>query len=323
MRGMRKLLVIVLGLFILTSTAAAAPAAAPKTDSGILMDTVVATVDEKPITLRDLEHRLRPPRKITLDQAAHDEEAQQTLDRMIFEQAIYAEAAEKKINVEEGDIDRYIDAVAQKNNLSRDGLVKALQEEKKDMAQYREEIKIEIMQTRLGAMYLQSHGAVTQEEVEKYLQEHPELTQGGSQLKLNRIIVSTANRSEDEAKSKAEEALKRIKGGDSFGTVAHEMSDGPEAKEDGSLGLVAEKDLSPAIFDATLKLSKGDISDVIKTEDGYQIFQVEDRIASGEANKAAIEDEVKKRLRQDKEQNKIQSFFTTELYKNHTIEKKI
>jgi hypothetical protein len=70
----------------LNSTAAAE--IPPSSATEIVIDAVVATVDDKPITLTDLSARLTPRRKLSFQQAAQDQEAQQALDAMILEKLI-------------------------------------------------------------------------------------------------------------------------------------------------------------------------------------------------------------------------------------------
>lgn len=289
----------------------------------IFLDAVVATVNERPITLRDLEKRLRTPRRLTLQEAASDPESQAMLDRMIFEQALLLESEAKKIGVEEEDIDRYLEEVAKRNNLDRAGLEKALAAEGRDLASYRSQIKLDILQSRLGATYLQNSGAVTQEEIDAYLSEHPELLRSDTQVQLSRIVISTNTRSPEEARQLIEDVREKIDSGTDFGEAARTYSDGPEAKESGSFGLVAERDLSADIFEATKDLDPGEVSEITPHESGLQIFRLESRLSGSESDREKVVEEVKRRLQIQKQQRKLQDFFTAELFKNHTVEKKI
>jgi peptidyl-prolyl cis-trans isomerase SurA len=312
-------ILLALGLLVMTAQAGASPSrSAP-----ILLDSVIATVNEKPITLRELEQRLTPPRRLSLDEAAKDQQVQALLDRMIFEQTLLSEAEAKRIEVDDSEVDRYMEEVAKRNNLSKAQLEKALTEQQKDVALYRNQIKLDILQSRLGSTYLQSSGAITKEEINTYINQHPELLQGGTQVKLSRILVSSSSRSDTEANARAQEALDKLKDGQSFESVAKAYSDAPEAAEGGSLGLVAEKDLSSDIFTALIGLKSGELSEAIRTDAGYLVFKVEDRVAVDGSNRDAVEQEVRLRLQGRKQQSKIQDFFTSELFKNHTIEKKI
>jgi peptidyl-prolyl cis-trans isomerase SurA len=289
----------------------------------IFLDAVIATVNERPITLRDLEKRLRSPRRLTLQEAASDPESQAILDRMIFEQALLLESEAKKIGVEEEDIDRYLEEVAKRNNLDRVGLEKALAAEGRDLASYRSQIKFDILQSRLGATYLQNSGAVTQEEIDGYISEHPELSRSDTQVQLSRIVVSTSTRSTAEATQLLEKIRDKIDSGADFGEAARNYSDGPEAKESGSFGLIAERDLSSDIFDAIKDLDPGEVSEITPHESGLQIFRLESRITDSDSDREKIIEEVKHRLQMQKQQRKLQDFFTAELFKNHTVEKKI
>ncbi|NDC37716.1 MAG: hypothetical protein EBZ48_06650 [Proteobacteria bacterium] len=318
----RRILCAILALGPAAS-AAAAPTKIQLSAAPILLDSVIASVNEKPITLRDLEQRLSPPRKLTIEEAAREPQLQALLDRMIFELAVMSEAESKKIEVDDSEIDRYMEEVAKRNNLTKAGLEKALAEQNKDVSLYRYQIKLDILQSRLGSAYLQSSGAVTQEEIDVYLKEHPELLESGTQVKISRILVSTSTRPDADARARAEEARAKLSEGEPFSAVAKLYSDAPEGREGGSLGLVAEKDLSGDIFKAVMSLNTGQVSEVIKGDSGYMILSLVDRVSGDGSSKDMVVAEVRNRIQSRKQQSKLQDFFTMELFKNHTVEKKI
>jgi len=111
--------------------------------------------------------------------------------------------------------------------------------------------------------------------------------------------------------------------GDSFEEVARKYSEGPEKNEGGSLGLVEEKDLNPEIFDAVFPLKEGDISKVIDTGDGLRIIKVDKRFSGGETRDERLLAEARAEISKSKMEDKFNSFFMTDLYKRHTVDKKI
>ena len=78
-------------------------------------------------------------------------------------------------------------------------------------------------------------------------------------------------------REKAEEILKRIKNGEDFATLAKEFSEDPSAAEGGNLGWFGKGAMVQEFEDAAFALSPGQVSEVVKAEDGYHIIKVNDK----------------------------------------------
>ena len=64
-----------------------------------------------------------------------------------------------------------------------------------------------------------------------------------------------------------------LDGGADFSQLAKEKSIGPTAQKGGDLGVITKGDLMPELDKAISSLAVGKISDVVKTETGYNIFK--------------------------------------------------
>ncbi len=289
----------------------------------IIIDAVVASVDGHPITLQELSKRLQPPRRITLAEAGSDIEAKRTLEQIIFERLIIAEADSRKMQVNDGDVDNYIIEVAGRNKMSRGEFEAALKKEGIDLGRYRQEIKVEILKSRLASAFVRGNVSVSDEEVEKFLEERVGKSGASSQMQIRQILISTKGRSQTDAAAMMKEATDALESGESFEDVAKKYSEGPEKTEGGSLGIVEEKDLNPQIFEAVFPLKEGEVSGVIDTGDSLRVIRVDKRFSGGEERDERLMAEARAELSKSKMEDKFNSFFMTDLQKHHTIDKKI
>jgi peptidyl-prolyl cis-trans isomerase SurA len=83
------------------------------------------------------------------------------------------------------------------------------------------------------------------------------------------------------AETKANDLLKQIHDGASFEEVAKKNSDGPSAADGGTLGIFERGKLAKELEDKTFAMKAGDVSDVIRTKQGYVILKVDDHTQAG------------------------------------------
>jgi peptidyl-prolyl cis-trans isomerase D len=121
---------------------------------------------------------------------------------------------------------------------------------------------------------------VTNQQVEQYYQQHQKDYQVPDEVKVRHILIKVAPNADAKtdaaARQKAEDLLKQIKGGADFAQLAKANSDDPGSKEQGGeLGMIQRGVTVPAFETAAFGLQPGQYSDVIKTQFGYHILQVE------------------------------------------------
>jgi parvulin-like peptidyl-prolyl isomerase len=93
------------------------------------------------------------------------------------------------------------------------------------------------------------------------------------QYKGSMRAAPTVTRTEDEAKARAIEAMKKAKGGTKFEDVVKEYSDEPGAgARGGDLGKFKKGQMVPEFQAAVEKLKVGEVSDLVKTPFGYHVI---------------------------------------------------
>lgn len=123
--------------------------------------------------------------------------------------------------------------------------------------------------------------AVTDAEVQQYYNQHQAQYQVKEQVKVRHILIAApaGDAAKDSAaKAKAEDLLKQIRGGANFADLAGKNSDDPGSKvQGGELGWLNRGQTVPEFDKTAFSLQPGQTSDVIKTQFGYHILQVEDK----------------------------------------------
>lgn len=146
---------------------------------------------------------------------------------------------------------------------------------KKHSGNYERPEQMKVAYVELSAEQLKTSIEVTDEDAKAYYQDHLDKYSTKGQRKIRHILIK-----DDEAK--AEEVLSQLKAGEDFATVAKESSeDVGSAKQGGDLGWIEKGVMDPAFEDAAFALkTKGDISDIVKSDFGYHIIQLEDEQAA-------------------------------------------
>ena len=83
------------------------------------------------------------------------------------------------------------------------------------------------------------------------------------------------------AEAKANDLLKQIRDGASFEDIAKKSSDGPSAADGGALGMFKRGQLAKELEDKTFAMKAGEVTDVIRTKQGYVILKVVDHQMAG------------------------------------------
>jgi len=92
------------------------------------------------------------------------------------------------------------------------------------------------------------------------------------------IIPSISETEENKIKDQLRELKRRAEEGENFSMFAVLYSECPSAKNGGDLGYFGKATMDPAFSAAAFALRPGQISNVVKSEAGYHIIKMEDRL---------------------------------------------
>ncbi|MFY9742006.1 MAG: peptidylprolyl isomerase [Candidatus Sulfotelmatobacter sp.] len=112
------------------------------------------------------------------------------------------------------------------------------------------------------------------------------------------------------AEAKANDLLKQIRGGASFEDVAKKNSDGPSAAQGGDLGVFKRGTLAKELEDKTFAMKSGEVTDVIRTKQGYVILKVTNHQMAGVPPLKDIEPKIQDALYYQELQPALRAYLT-------------
>ena len=265
---------------------ARAPAAIDPQKQVAVIDWVVAVVNDDVITRSELDDRLRVVVRQLQKQGtplpAPEVLETQILERMITDMLQAQYAKENGVRVDDAQLDLAITRIAQQNNfpslaefrtrLGKDGV---------DFKKFREEIRSEIISTRLREREVESKLVISDSEVDSYLVNKAKMTGPEQEVHLAHILVVIPEQASAEkiqaARDKAEQALSQLKDGADFAQVAAGYSDGKDALKGGDLGWRPSDRLPPLFVEELQKLQPGQVTAVLRSPNGFHILKLVER----------------------------------------------
>jgi parvulin-like peptidyl-prolyl isomerase len=94
-------------------------------------------------------------------------------------------------------------------------------------------------------------------------------------------------------RKEAQSILGKARQGEDFAQLAVNYSKGPEASEGGVLGFFKAKELRPELEEAAFKLKPGELSDLIKSPEGFHILRVMERKGGEPKPFAEVQDKIR------------------------------
>jgi peptidyl-prolyl cis-trans isomerase SurA len=273
---------LVLGLSISAPHAQAKPAAIEK------MDRIIAVVDQSVVTEQELIDRIK---SITaqIEKRGGELPSQEVLQKQILERLIVDSlqlqlAAQTGIKVDDGQLDKTIERIAEQNKLSLADFKKALQADGVSFVKFREDIRNEIIISRLREREVENRVTITEGEVDNYLTTQASRVGEQDDFDISHILIRLPEDATPEdlqkARARTEELLKAIQGGMSFSEASATYSDAPNALDGGSLGWRNASQIPPAFFESVKELQVGAITPPFRSQSGIHILKLNDRRAS-------------------------------------------
>lgn len=209
-----------------------------------------------------------------------------------------------------------LDEMRKQMNLeSMDDLEKAAQSQGVSFEDFKQNLRNQIITQQVIGKEVGQKLNLNKEEEKQFYEQHKDELAQPEQVQLGEILISTEKKgSGDEAQqvtaaqAKAEDLLDQIRKGASFEDIARKNSDGSTAAQGGDLGYFKRGMLAKELEDKTFAMKVNDVSDVIRTKQGFVILRVTEHQAAGVPPLSVVEPRVQDAMYMEKLQPALRAY---------------
>lgn len=269
------------------------PAARPApTSQGVVpVDRIVAVVNDDVITGIELAERTQlvagQLRRGGGNVPPADALQRQVLERMINDLVQVQMARDTGIRVDDATVEKTIQRIADDNKMSMTAFRQALERDGIRYARFREDMRNELLLARLREREVENAVVVTDAEVETELARAAKERSGDAEFQLQHVLVMVQQQATPEQietrRRRAMQALSELRKGVTFAEVSATYSDAPDALQGGNLGWRAAGRLPALFLEALDRLKPGEVSDILRSPNGFHIVKLLDKRSKDKA----------------------------------------
>ena len=288
---------VVLGLAALGVHGSAGAQTRELATQGDLLDRVVAIVNDGVVLNSDLDAQLdivsERLRQQKLELPPQNVLRQQVLERLVLQEIEMQRANHAGVKVSDEMLNAALQDVAKRNNLTLTQLPEELKKQGVDYAEYREEIRKEMMLQLLRQRDVLQHISVTPREIDQFLEKQAKAPSENNEYNVSHILIAVGQEAspgqQEAAAKRAQEVYERAKSGEDFAKLAVAYSNSQTALDGGALGWRKGSELPTFLADTIARLKPGEVSEPLRTPTGYHIIRLNE-VRGG--SQAAVENQV-------------------------------
>lgn len=251
------------------------------------MDEIVAIVDEGVILRSELESTmdsvLRQIQQRGERQPPPQVLEEQVLERLIMNQVQVQRAEQTGIRVTDQEVDRSLADVARQNQLTLIQLRQAIEADGLDFNEFREDVRNQLLTSKLTQRIVESMDQITDTEVDMLLESE---MFGSDEYNLSQIAIQLSPSATPadlrEAEQRINEIRRQVVDGMDFAEAAVNFSDSPDALDGGEVGWRNLNTMPRQLADRIRDMDAGEISEPILGNGSLMLIKVNDRRPRGE-----------------------------------------
>ena len=249
------------------------------------LDGIVAVVEDDVVLVSELMLRIDAVRKqIDASGSAMPPEEvliSQVLERLIQENIQYQEATKRGIDIDEDTLTKAVTQFATNNNLTLEQFQQALLQEGTNYRAFREEIRREMIITRLQRNLIARRVVISEQDIDGMLNSPFYKELFSDEYRVGHIMLSVdeqgGNSAQEQAAARAAVIIDTLKQGTEFSEVAMAESSSSSALEGGDMGWRKAAALPSLFSETVLDMTVGEVSDPIIRPGAVHIIKLLDK----------------------------------------------
>jgi peptidyl-prolyl cis-trans isomerase SurA len=245
-------------------------------------DFIVAVVNSTPITNIELQLRLLRVQQQLSRQGNMPPRSQlvrEVLERLILERAQLQLARELGVTTDDTAVDQAVGNVALQNQVSLEELKRRLSADGVEYPRFRADLRDELTLVRLREREVDSRVKVSEQDIDQFFRDRQAQARAEPErIQLSQILVAVPESATADQVSalqaKARRAVERVRAGETFASVAAEVSDAPDRAGGGDLGLRPVERLPSLFVDAVRDLKEGALTGPLRSGAGFHVLQL-------------------------------------------------
>jgi len=293
-----------------------------------VIEEIIARVNNQVITRTEFQHTLEAMKNEPADRGGETEQPlaereKNALRDLIDQQLLLDKGKDLGISADT-ELIKKLDEIRKQMNLeSMEDLEKAAAAQGVSYEDFKQNLRNNIITQQVIAREVGQNIKITDEELHKFYDDHKAQFERPEQVRMSEILVpiekppaDAANPSEAEeqqlaaAEAKAKQVLDSIHKGAKFEDVAKKESAGPTAAQGGDLGYFKRGTLAKGLEDLTFSMKPDQVSDVIRTKQGFVILKVTEHQEAGLAPFKDIAPRIQDALYYEKLQPALRTYLT-------------
>ena len=289
-----------------------------------VVDKIVAVVNDEIITLTEFNTAFEPYLKNIEDNyKGKDKEAiinqakasflKRLVDNLLIEQE--AKKAGMGIVIKDEEVMDVIRDMMAKKKSNMEDFKKNLAREGTSLESLKKDIRSQMMRIRLLRREIKSKVIVSDEEIGEYYNKNRQDYEGKEAVRLKQIFLAIPAKADKKTKAKIKEEAgqlrKRVLAGEPFELLAVKYSQGPGAAQGGDIGFIEKGTIIAAVESVAFNLPMEQVSEVIESGIGFHIIKVVDKKGAGLKPIAAVREEIKTKIEDEKLEKKYEEWITS------------
>lgn len=255
----------------------------------VLVDRIVAVVNSEVITSSEVAERVKSVTQQLRQQGTQlpppELLEKQVLERMIMDRLQIQLANETALRVDDLQLDRTVARVAENNKMSLTQFRQAMARDGIQFDKFREELRNEILLSRLREREVDNRIMVTDNEIDYFLSQQASSPAASAEFNLAHIMLRLPEQASpeqvDRQRARAEQVLAQLREGADFSKLAVGFSDASDALQGGIIGW-RSRDRLPDLFAQALDgLKPGEVSGIMRSPAGFHLVKLLDRRGGG------------------------------------------